>query len=281
MSSNPSGGCSDRVRRAVAAILGVLLLPGTLAATARAEPHLCASWAGEIEPLPSVSDPDPLRAAWATIRADQLAEAAWKLEPHSRALANRVWRHASCLDPDRLDFIHALSRTAPVRWVRPPILGADVIEVEAGEGLPEPVGKGSGDLGEPIRVVVARIPTPEGRSEGVRESDRPALLEAVEPIAAAEEALQEARFVLALERVERGRRLLETQGPAWERPRQRAQLEVLAATAEIALGREEAARESLERALRAQPELSLDPARHSPKLVRLFEEVRGGEGPAP
>ena len=269
MSSNPSGGCSDRVRRAIAAILGALLLPGTLAATARAESRLCASWAGEIEPLPSVSDRDPLRAAWAGIRAGQLAEAAWKLEPHSRALANRVWRHASCLDPDRLDFVHAVRRTAPVRWVRPPILGADVIEVEAGEGLPEPVGRGSGDLGAPIRVVVARIPTPEWRGE------------AVEPIAAAEEALREARFELALEWVERGRRFLETQGPAWERPRQRARLEVLAATAEIALGREEAARESLERALRAQPELSLDPARHSPKLVRLFEEVRGGAGSPP
>ena len=168
-----------------------------------------------------------------------------------------------------------------MRWVRPPILGADVIEVEEGEELPEPVSEWSWDLGEPIRVVVARTPTPEEGSEGVPESFRPSLLEAMEPIAAAEKALQEARFELALEWVERGRSLLETQGPARERPGQRAQLEVLAATAEIALGREEAARESLERALRAQPELSLDPARHSPKLVRLFEEVRGGEGPPP
>jgi hypothetical protein len=269
------------VTRAIAAILGAVLLSGAFAAAARAELHLCASWAGEIEPLPSVSDPDPLRAAWAEIRADQLAEAAWKLEPHSRVLANQVWRHASCLDPDRLDFVHALSRTAPVRWARPPILGADVIEVEEGEELPEPVSEWSWDLGEPIRVVVARTPTPEEGSGGVRESFRPSLLEAMEPIAAAEKALQEARFELALEWVERGRRLLETHDPARERPDRRAQLEVLAATAEIALGREDAARESLERALRAQSELSLDPARYSPKLVRLFEEVRGGGGPPP
>ena len=38
---------------------------------------------------------------------------------------------------------------------------------------------------------------------------------------------------------------------------------------------------SLERALLAQSDLRLDPARYSPKLIRLFEEVRGGEGPPP
>jgi hypothetical protein len=263
------------VTRAIAAILGALLLSGTPAAAAQAEFDRCASWAGEIEPLPSVTDPDPLRAAWAAVRADQLAAAAWKLEPRSRVLANRVWRHAGCLDPDRLDFVHALSRTAPVRWARPPILGADVVAVEK---VPEPVSGWSWDLGKPIRVVVARTRAPEPGSEGVPDSFRSPLLEAMEAIAAAEKALQEARFERALESVERGRRLLETQGVAGQ---WRAQLEVLAATAEIALGREDAARESLERALRAQSELSLDPARHSPKLVGLFEEVRGGEGPPP
>jgi hypothetical protein len=269
------------VTRAIAAILGALLLSGTPAAVARAELPLCASWTGEIDPLPSVSDPDPLRAAWAEIRANQLVEAARKLEPHSRALANRVWRHASCLDPDRLEFVHALSRTAPVRWARPTILGADLVEVVEREELPERASEWSWDLGEPIRVVVARTPTPAEDREGRLERFRPSVLEGMEQIAAAEKALQEARFELALEWVERGRKLLEAQGPALDRPGARAQLEVLAATAEIALGQEDAARESLRRALRAEPELSLDPARHSPKLVRLFEHVRAGEEPSP
>jgi hypothetical protein len=265
----------------LAVILGALLLSGALSATARAESYLCAAWAGEIEPLPSVSDPDPLRAAWAGIRADQLAEVARKLEGQSRALANRVWRHASCLDPGRLDFARARRRTAPVRWVRPEILGAEVIELEEGQELPAPSAGWSGDLGDPIRVVVARTPTRETSGAGARESFRPSLPEEMGPIAAAEEALQEARFELALEWVERGRGLLEGQEPTGERPRERARLEVLAATAEIALGREEAARASLERALRAQPELRLDPARHSPKLIRLFEEARGTDGTPP
>jgi hypothetical protein len=278
MSSNPSGGCSERVTRAISAILGAFfLLCGTLAASAGAASDLCAPWGGEIEPLPSVSDPDPLRAAWARLRAEQLAEAARDLEPRSRALAHRVWRHASCLDPERLDLVHALARTPPVRWFRPPILGVEEIDVGEGRGLPDPVSESSWDLGEPIRVFAARISAPVEGSEAVPESPAAPLHDAREQIAAAEEAVQAARFELALERVERGRRFLETQGLSAER----AHLEVLAATAEIALGREEAARESLGRALRAQPELSLDPALHSPKLVRLFEEVRSRGGPRP
>jgi hypothetical protein len=267
------------VTRASFVILGVLLLSGTLVVAARAEVGLCVPWASEIDPLPRVSDPDPLRTAWAELRADRLAEAAWKLEPRSRALAHRVWRHASCLDPERLDFVHAITRTAPVRWARPPILGVDELQLRKRDALPEPVSEWSWDLGEPIRVVVTRIPPPERSREVASERSAPPSRDATEQIAAAEKALREARFELALERVEGGRRFLGPEGAVAELPGQRAQLEVLAATAEIALGQEVAARESLERALRAQPELRLDPALHSPKLVDLFEEVRGGDGP--
>lgn len=252
------------------AILGVLLLAGMFAAEGRAESALCAPWAGEIDPLPSVSDPDPLRAAWAGLRADQLADVALQLEPHSRALAHRVWRHSRCLDPERFELVRALSRTAPVRWTRPPILGAGAPKPGEGRMPPGPVSEWPGDLGEPIRVAVAR--TPALGEGGAR---RPASPGAVRQILATERALQEARFELALARAERARRLLAADG----RQPERAELEVLAATAEIALGRESAARRSLARALRAQADLRLDSARHSPKLVRLFEEVRRGNGP--
>jgi hypothetical protein len=228
-----------------------------------------------------VSDPDPLRAAWAEIRANQLVGAAWELEPHSRVLANRVWRHASCLDPDRLEFVHALNRTAPVRWARPPILTADGGQVDDGEERPGPVSEWSWDPGEPIRVTSARTPTSTPRNVRRLERIEPLVLEEEDPIAAAEEALREARFELALEWVERGRKQLEAERPTRDRAGRRAQLEVLAATAEIALGQEDAARESLERALRAEPDLRLDPTLHSPKLVRLFDYVRAGGGLSP
>jgi len=51
-----------------------------------------------------------------------------------------------------LDLVHALTRTAPVRWARPLILGADEVELREGEELPGPVSERLWDLGEPIRV---------------------------------------------------------------------------------------------------------------------------------
>ncbi len=265
------------MRRGTSAIVGALLLLGGAAATSGAEADLCAPWTGEVEPLASVSDPDPLRAAWAEYRADQLASAARALEPRSRNLAHRLWRHASCLDPGRSAFADAVKRTAPVRWVRPPIVGTRYVDLKPGEEPPLPVSERPWDLGEPIRVLVARVPPPPAPVEPAPKLPPTPLRDASEQIAGAEKALREARFELAIEWVERGRRELEGQGPAG----QRATLEVLAATAEIALGREAAARQSLGRALRVEPALSLDPTRHSPKLVRLFEEVRSGEGAGP
>lgn len=54
----------------------------------------------------------------------------------------------------------------------------------------------------------------------------------------------------------------------------RARLELLGATAEVALGRRAQAREHLVRALRADPALALDESRVSPKLLQLLPEAR-------
>jgi hypothetical protein len=56
--------------------------------------------------------------------------------------------------------------------------------------------------------------------------------------------------------------------------RARARLELLAATSEIAIGRRAAAARSMRRALRADPELRLDEAEASPKLVELWRRAR-------
>jgi len=58
----------------------------------------------------------------------------------------------------------------------------------------------------------------------------------------------------------------------------RTELEVLSATAQIALGQGEAARESFERALAGDPGLELDAASTSPKIRRVFETVRAEAG---
>ena len=53
-------------------------------------------------------------------------------------------------------------------------------------------------------------------------------------------------------------------------------VEVVSGMAEVALGRDEAARGSFERALEADPLLALEPGAVSPKIFRIFEEVRTG-----
>ena len=54
----------------------------------------------------------------------------------------------------------------------------------------------------------------------------------------------------------------------------RARLEVMAATAEVALGQRTPARRSMMRALRAVPDLVLDEREASPKLLELLREAR-------
>jgi len=89
---------------------------------------------------------------------------------------------------------------------------------------------------------------------------------------AVEEHLRAARFEEALSRAERGRR--ELAGNA--SPQRVAQLEVLAATAALALDRKEEATASLRRALAANPMLTLDPMQTPPKVRRAFDRVRAG-----
>lgn len=56
----------------------------------------------------------------------------------------------------------------------------------------------------------------------------------------------------------------------------RARLEVLACTAQIALGNEQEAIRSMERAVYVWPLLSLDESDTSPRVLRVFQRVRGG-----
>lgn len=58
--------------------------------------------------------------------------------------------------------------------------------------------------------------------------------------------------------------------------KERARLEVLLCSAEIALGNREAARRSMKKAVFLWPLLSLDERTTSPRVVKLFESVRGG-----
>jgi len=59
----------------------------------------------------------------------------------------------------------------------------------------------------------------------------------------------------------------------------RVRLEIASATAYVALGQNDAALESLERALTADPDLELDPALTSPKVLAVFRVARGRATP--
>jgi hypothetical protein len=84
-----------------------------------------------------------------------------------------------------------------------------------------------------------------------------------------------ARFEDALAASREGRRTLADLPRTARSDRQRARLEVLAATAQLALGREASARRHLAFALELDPNLRLDAAETSPKVMAVFQDVRG------
>jgi hypothetical protein len=90
--------------------------------------------------------------------------------------------------------------------------------------------------------------------------------------------VQNARFEQALLTADQIRPTLASTEGAPGGGIRRAQLEVLSATAQIALGRHQAARESFVRALAADPELQLDAGTTSPKIRQVFDSVRDESG---
>jgi len=92
----------------------------------------------------------------------------------------------------------------------------------------------------------------------------------------AEDLVRTARFEEAIAETDLARASLARleSGGAADAREQRVRLELLSGTACLAIGRDDAATRSFERALAADPEFALDPARFSPKIVRRVEEIR-------
>ncbi len=252
--------CRRGTRRVAArgAHLAALALALALAGPPAQATAPCEPWPGEPEGPPTSRDADRFRAQWAVRRARELASFAAELEASSRSLAQPLWRHAACLDPRRGDFADRARAAAPVRIHRPPILQADHSHgfVPLAE-LDEPLVMPRGAMVSPLL-------------QAARASERRAAA-----------ALRDASFEEVLSWAAHGRSLLAAASATPEGEGLRARLEVLAATAALALGDESGARASLQAALVAQPELALDPARVSPKVVRLLASVRGEMERAP
>jgi hypothetical protein len=145
------------------------------------------------------------------------------------------------------------------------------------------------DLGEIDRARPGAVPPDgPGSSASARtrddEAGAPRLARVDQELAEIDALLATAHFRTALAVAEPTRGLLAGFG---EHPRlggRRARLEMMAATAEIALGRRDRARQSMIRALRADPTLILDEREASPKVLELLREARrrtGIGGPKP
>jgi hypothetical protein len=124
-------------------------------------------------------------------------------------------------------------------------------------------------LDVPIRVPPLLPPAPVQDTARAR-----ALEEAEQLLDETEDLVRGARFEAAVAGAAEVRTRLEGLADDEELRERRVRLEVLAATAQIALGREDEARESFGRALAARPDLELDPMKTSPKVIRVLDAAR-------
>lgn len=205
---------------------------------AEAEGASCAAWPGEPSPLPRTDHPDPFLARWARLRAQELATVAVEQELTDPRGALETWEHLRCLDP-------------------------------AGE-----LARPGRDPGRLRGIEVAETPPVAAPPA----ADLPSWSPIDTKIGETEALVRGARFEQALAEARRIRPTLASVESAPGGTQRRTRLEVLTATAEIALGHLQAARESFERALAADPGLELEIGSISPKIHRVFEAVRGESG---
>jgi hypothetical protein len=259
-------------------------VPGLLLASAPAVAAAdCVAWPGEPEPLPTLEDPDPLRAAWAEARASELNRIAGVLAKGDRVEAYRIRQHVRCLDPSNVEWAAAADQERPATVHRP---GASVGSRGATAGFdgalrhalheetPSPV------VAKPTRRVLA-AKAPANRSASLarpvsnpgppsRETAPEWLDESLRAVAL---LIKEARFRSALESVNGIQAQASRLTPSDAVRKRLAHVEVLAGTAKIALGQTDSARDHFRRALDADPALELD-GTTSPKVRRTFDSVR-------
>ena len=242
------------------AVLSALLVLAAVPARAAVAP--CPPWPGEPDPLPDVADADPVGARWAELRAFELTRLAREVEDTDRDAARRLWRHVACLDPASPEAREGLHRTGAVRVVRPELVDDPASPRAPAETPAAAVAR--------LARVSLRAPVPM-----LAAGPSPAQRANVEVLVTrAESVLQAARFREALDAAGLARETLAAlpDAPSWTRL-QRTRIAVVAGTAEVALGRHDAARARFAQARSLDPQLELDPLRTSPKVMRVFREA--------
>jgi hypothetical protein len=254
---------ADRARLA-RSLLARAAIAGSLAtalSAAAATSKNCEPWPGEPSPLPSLSDPDPLRAEWAQLRVKEMAQWAKRAERDDPLRARQMWRRLICIDPANDEALAGVQRARAVAVHRPGLVDEPPVAARAKDpfaGLDAPLGLAT-DVATASR---------EAHSESELRELRGA-------VGVLEERVRTAQFEQALGGVPALRARLDRANPGGTRTSLIAQLEVLSATAELALGKSDAAEASLKRALAADPTLALDPATTAPKVLRALAAARG------
>jgi hypothetical protein len=143
--------------------LGLVALLALAPGVGRASERICDAWPGEPEPLARALDPDPVRARWAELRAQELMVLAQRLEGSQSVSAERLRRHAACLDP-------ALADAAPrelltVRVHRPQLTGVGSSPARRATSLGQALAGVSGrvevaDSGSPSPPTPREVPVP-------------------------------------------------------------------------------------------------------------------------
>jgi LysM repeat protein len=138
------------------------------------------------------------------------------------------------------------------------------------------------EIEDPSKIWVGtrlRVPIPVGTdptldAEEKVDAEDPEATEVAALLGRCEAELSAAHFEQALASASEARDRIDARARSADNP-DRVRLEIASATAYVALGRNDAALESLERALIADPNLELDPALTSPKVLAVFRAARG------
>jgi len=248
-----------RAHRVIAACAALEIALASAAPARAASP--CDPWPSEPKPLPALDDPDPVRAEWASLRAKELAQWAKRAEADDPLRARQLWRRLLCIDPSNDAALAGVVRARVVAIHRP-----DLVDE------PRPVA--------PAKDAWAALDAPLGLAEDEKSASREARMqnefrELRSAVGSLEEHVRTAQFEQALAAAPALRKRLERAPAGGTRTSLIAQSEVLTATAELALGRGDAAEHSLRRALAADPRLTLDPATTPPKVLRALDAARG------
>jgi hypothetical protein len=271
-----------------AAWLAALLLAAASPAGGQGE-ALCRPWPGEPAPLPTVASGDPALARWSELRVAELVERAQLAEDGDPLESHRLWRRVLCFDPTNQIAWRGLDRTRVVRVYRPVASwgrSAAPRRADPWQGLAAPIAVARPAPHRPIaerrpprrEAAAPPRPRPDARQERAR-AQRAALERARKTLEEGEGSLRAARFEEALGRAGVARRALAALPAGADSAALQVRVEVLAATAQVALGDDAAARASFARALAANPALELDPMLTSPKVMRALEDARTGNGP--